>query len=222
MLMDKNQKGFSVVEILIIVVVLGLIGFGGWYVWNRNSTKKSEGTKTTQQAEAPASEAEEEEAPDPTAGWVAYSNEPGDFSFKHPATWVQAANPERCSEGLVLFAPVQESLGRCASESGGQIQVSSVPGDERPSYAFNEAYYKNKTNEAVTVEGVAGSKLSATVSGMEQEVFVGSWPDNTKLVRYVFFTKNKTYLATYVQQPTYPDALSDFNLLVTKTFKFSK
>jgi len=31
--MKVNQKGFSVVELLIVLVVIGLIGGAGWYVW---------------------------------------------------------------------------------------------------------------------------------------------------------------------------------------------
>ncbi len=42
--MNKNQKGFSVVEILIGAVVIGLIGATGWYVWQnqqKNNTKSN-------------------------------------------------------------------------------------------------------------------------------------------------------------------------------------
>lgn len=49
--MKNNQKGFSVVEALLILVAIGLIGFVGWYVWNAsksNSTSDSQ-TNNTQQ-----------------------------------------------------------------------------------------------------------------------------------------------------------------------------
>ena len=29
----RKQSGFSIVEVLLIVIVLAVIGFGGWYVW---------------------------------------------------------------------------------------------------------------------------------------------------------------------------------------------
>jgi len=38
--MYKNQKGFSAIEAILILVIVGLIGFTGWYVWN--SKKKTE------------------------------------------------------------------------------------------------------------------------------------------------------------------------------------
>lgn len=42
--MNRNQKGFGVVEIIVLVVILALICVGGWYVWQANIP-----TSTTQQ-----------------------------------------------------------------------------------------------------------------------------------------------------------------------------
>jgi len=39
--MSKKQLGFGVVEVVIIVVVLALIGVGGWYVWEANHKSPS-------------------------------------------------------------------------------------------------------------------------------------------------------------------------------------
>lgn len=38
--MRKNQKGFSAIEILLVIVVISLLGVGGWYVYHKSSTKK--------------------------------------------------------------------------------------------------------------------------------------------------------------------------------------
>lgn len=47
--MKANQKGFSVVEILIVIVVVGLLGAVGWMVYDRqNSKTKNKETVTTQ------------------------------------------------------------------------------------------------------------------------------------------------------------------------------
>lgn len=32
--MNKNQKGFSVVEGLLFLIIIGVLGFVGWYVWH--------------------------------------------------------------------------------------------------------------------------------------------------------------------------------------------
>jgi prepilin-type N-terminal cleavage/methylation domain-containing protein len=52
--MKANQKGFSVIEILIVLVMAGLIGAVGWLVYDRQKNKtdnKDTNTPSTQQAE---------------------------------------------------------------------------------------------------------------------------------------------------------------------------
>jgi len=36
--MKNNQKGFGVIEVVISILVVGLLVFGGWYVWQANNT----------------------------------------------------------------------------------------------------------------------------------------------------------------------------------------
>ena len=36
--MAKNQRGFGAIEVLLVIVVVGLVGFGGWYVWHHSKT----------------------------------------------------------------------------------------------------------------------------------------------------------------------------------------
>jgi prepilin-type N-terminal cleavage/methylation domain-containing protein len=46
--MKKNEEGFSVVEVLIVLVVIGLISATGWYVWqNHKSNTKPQSTNQT-------------------------------------------------------------------------------------------------------------------------------------------------------------------------------
>jgi type II secretory pathway pseudopilin PulG len=44
--MKFNQKGFSVVEILILIVIVGLLGAVGWLVFDRQKHKNDEQAKT--------------------------------------------------------------------------------------------------------------------------------------------------------------------------------
>lgn len=43
--MYKTQKGFTLVETLLVVLILAVVGFGGYYVWN-NQTKKDNSAST--------------------------------------------------------------------------------------------------------------------------------------------------------------------------------
>lgn len=46
--MKANQKGFSVVELLIIIVVVGLLGAVGWLVYDRQNNKNTSTTQSEQ------------------------------------------------------------------------------------------------------------------------------------------------------------------------------
>lgn len=39
--MKNNQKGFGVVGALIVIAIVALIGFAGWYIWQKNSDKNN-------------------------------------------------------------------------------------------------------------------------------------------------------------------------------------
>lgn len=46
--LQKNERGFSAVEALLIIIVVGLLAFGGWFVWHRHkTTTKPKSTTTT-------------------------------------------------------------------------------------------------------------------------------------------------------------------------------
>lgn len=55
--MKINQKGFSVVEILVIIVVVGLLGAVGWLVYDRQKSKNNEQPVT--QSSSPQQKIEE-------------------------------------------------------------------------------------------------------------------------------------------------------------------
>jgi prepilin-type N-terminal cleavage/methylation domain-containing protein len=57
--MNKNQYGFSVVELLVVAAVLGVLGLVGWNVLSRNNSKNS-GSSSTSQSQDPKSGSGEE------------------------------------------------------------------------------------------------------------------------------------------------------------------
>lgn len=83
--MITHQKGFSVVEILVVIAAVGLLGAVGWLVYDRNKSKTSDTSNTqanTQQEEA--SKKGTETAADPYADWETASFELVQASFKYP------------------------------------------------------------------------------------------------------------------------------------------
>jgi prepilin-type N-terminal cleavage/methylation domain-containing protein len=52
--MNKHLKGFSVVELLIVVIIVGLIGAGGYIVYSRNANKAATPSAAPVSSGAPA------------------------------------------------------------------------------------------------------------------------------------------------------------------------
>ncbi len=223
----KSQKGFGAVEAIIVLLVLLVLGAAGWYVWNGQQDENKSASSQTQGKNVESEPStlptqSKQQASDPTADWATYSNTAGHFSFKYPKTWVFADRPEACAEGHVLFAANSDALGRCASESFGQMIILSVNGDVRGNYKLGAGYrtdYTGVTETAATADTVNGTKQTATAFGQQG---VGVLPDGTKVVQYAFYTNGRTYIAEYTQRSTYPDALNDFESLVTRTLQFTK
>jgi hypothetical protein len=84
-----NQKGFAVLHIVLILIVVAIVGFAGWYVYKANkdtnstlnNLDNSEISITATPTPAPTIE-------DETADWKIYTSEKYKFSFKYPADWV--------------------------------------------------------------------------------------------------------------------------------------
>lgn len=115
--MKLNDKGFTVVEGLLIVIALTLIGGVGYFVYDRQSEKKSD-TKTSV-----VTEQEKAETIQPSAipqGWVEYKNQELGFSFAHPQTWgVASVSPitfEHTGKGYKVSFSNTDLEGMLASE----------------------------------------------------------------------------------------------------------
>ena len=76
---NKNESGFSAIEIVIVVVVLAAIGIAGYFVAKHVDTKKSVATAQTTS---------------PYAGWKTYCDKTvSKGCFKYPANWAFTASP---------------------------------------------------------------------------------------------------------------------------------
>lgn len=213
---QSGSHGFSIIELLLILLVLLALGFGGWYVWHKD--KKDTSDKKTTTAASTKKSSGKKSAVDPTADWTAYSSAEGQFSLKYPRTWVTATHPELCSPGILLLGADASSVGVCASESFGQVAITWRR-DGTACEALDAASWTVSATEAVTVSATAGTKTTATARASDAPV--GALPEGTSRVQYCFAASNGTTLtAAYTQLAAYPDALSDFNLLVTRTLRF--
>jgi type II secretory pathway pseudopilin PulG len=130
--MNKTQKGFALMEGLLIILILAIIGFGGYYVWNsQKNTNKSlnNADKASQSISAANSSA---------AGnnFSTYNSTLGGFSFKYPSNWMISGfigdqPPVDKLTGSETQVRVQEKADTARTENfGGDFKITdSAPGD---------------------------------------------------------------------------------------------
>ncbi len=102
--MVKNQKGFAAVEALLIVLVIGLIGSVGWYVYQNNNNGKN--NQTTEDSKSSKVDAQNDEYAD----WNTYNAKLGGFTLRYPRDWTvirdeSAADPESDPDEVFVVAP---------------------------------------------------------------------------------------------------------------------
>lgn len=129
--MKANQKGFSVVEILIVIVVVGLLGAVGWLVYDRQHSKTDDKQATTQASEQKQEvpKQETEVATKCDTAFKELKNEKIGVSFCYPETW-QTDVMDTASNHIVgtvtLTSPdykdIQSAYG--GSNTGSKVYVS--------------------------------------------------------------------------------------------------
>jgi hypothetical protein len=244
----RNQKGLSSVEALPILVVIIIIGNVGC---SRSEAGKSLGQaggaaepvaqqiqpsaggpeKAGKTVEPVQPQAGQPEKKDETANWLTHVSPKGGFSLRYPNYWavgprVNGGDPDPdCTMDTFFAAGADaELVAECASEYFGQIYVSSEEGDQRRTRKISTGIYPylHLTSQKVTVDNVEGMRETGTAMGHDDPRFdMPDLPDDTKVVVYVFYTHGRTYTAKYAQRVGEPDISRDFDLMVTKTLKFS-
>src|SRR5690348_10865777 len=84
-IMKANQKGFSVVEILIVIIVVALLGAVGWLVYDRQNNKTS-ATQTNQQGNESATSSKPKTITIPS-DWQWFTSKDSSTKFAYPKSW---------------------------------------------------------------------------------------------------------------------------------------
>lgn len=89
--MKANEKGFSVVEILIVIVVVGLLGAVGWLVYGKQKSQQdSNKTEATQPTATERTDESQQKLQIPE-GFAEYRSDELGLRFIYPKEW---GNPE--------------------------------------------------------------------------------------------------------------------------------
>lgn len=179
--MKTNQKGFSVVEILIVIVVVGLIGGVGFMVYKNHNKKPSTNSVATTTTTKPAATETKPttQAPDPYAGWKTYTSPlKSGLSFKYPADWDFTPNtsvpaPNNLggveNDSVLRSAKIQGTYGTVTN------QYMCVSIDEYSANGWDASNWtlgKELTSEQITLGG-----KSATLS-----TYAGDTPMQSELI----------------------------------------
>lgn len=84
-----DQAGFGIVKSLLILVVVCILGFMGWYVFHTKLMSNKRYTTTTISKNPMPNSA----PVDPYAGWKTYTSELGGISIKYPGDWTAPVQP---------------------------------------------------------------------------------------------------------------------------------
>src|SRR3989344_564950 len=99
--MKNNHKGFSTVELLFILIVAGLVGSLGWYVWN-NRAKKESSTQNTASSTKKTESKKSTITDGPGTDWQTYTNHTLGFSVQVPKT-ISSYNGGQCTRQTEIY-----------------------------------------------------------------------------------------------------------------------
>lgn len=85
--MKLNQKGFSVIEILIVIVVVGLLSAVGWLVYDRQTSKSTNSTLMSDTTPKPSTNTSTTPSETLPEGFIEYTNKELGVKFNHPKRW---------------------------------------------------------------------------------------------------------------------------------------
>lgn len=88
--LKSDQKGFSAVEVILVLVILALVGAVGVLVAKNHNKTTTASTTTASTTKATTPTTAKTTTPDPYAGWQTYTATLEPVSFKYPKDWTVA------------------------------------------------------------------------------------------------------------------------------------
>lgn len=206
--MKMNQKGFSLIEGLLIVIALSLVGFVGFYVYNANKDEKKNEHAAVTHADEKGEKAEDE-----TANWQELASSKGAFKLKVPDGWKLNNDPTQDFVSSSLDpADITYKKGVAPVLTQDEILGTDAP------YRFvvsvsSEAGESGESAEFVLADGTKGGK-----STEEFEDMVGN-AGIIKVHTYMFGAADKVVTVRYSVLEGDPDNIEIVEKVI-KTLQF--
>lgn len=200
--MQVNQKGFSVVEILIVIVVVGLLGAVGWLVYDRQKDKTSNSTATTSTTKADTTP-KTTEAADPYKDWQSYCDTRAKSCFKYPQGWNLQHGASINTQLNSPDAKLEKFSDSDQKYPTGQYAVQLHLGDTDSAYGTSiPSSFTTKS-----IESVSGDSQLKIVGGYDPSVNIASYSivDTAYIQKYgleVGKTSQNVVNPSFINSPT--------------------
>ncbi len=206
----NKQNGFTLVEGLLIVLILSVIGFAGYTVWNNNQDNEIEQAETVQQIDESPNESAEKAEVAISESWKTVSSGQDGFSVKIPDGWkvlnvldsnwitVRTADNTIFAKGAPAEVTGTESFG-----TDGPSRVNIIRFDD-DNFSFLDGDEENLGEfKAINVTGTKYYKKYPA----EADEGIGALP-NQQSYTYKFEFGNSTTFITYNIQVGEDDILN--------------
>ena len=127
----KNEKGFSAVEIILVIVIIALISVVGWLVYkdhHKTTTINTPPTYSKATSKSTASNNTKSAATaNPYAGWKTYNLASFGLSFKYPNTWTVTQGQPQCTGAIIVTAiPGNTELSQAATTISANLKQYTI------------------------------------------------------------------------------------------------
>jgi hypothetical protein len=216
--MNKNQDGFSAVELLLIIITVSLIAFAAFYVGSRQSEKSPEKTEAT------ITQASKTEAPTTT-----FTDQDGLYSFQLPNDWV--AEYLDNDKGFLTLRPRTFKAPGQENNWVVGVFVSPLPGsyasgeqfatfDEFKSLKLEQSADPKRISKDLVINGVPVWKYSETIkdgSPTGPPEFSGGYQDFS----YYYHKEDKRIIS--VEMRTYQHATTNYQgTKINESYNYTK
>ncbi|HEY8998760.1 MAG TPA: prepilin-type N-terminal cleavage/methylation domain-containing protein [Candidatus Saccharimonadales bacterium] len=138
---QKDESGFSVIEVILVLVIVALIAACGVVAYrHHHKTTAATTTKTSSSTKASTSKSSTSTSTSTTdayAGWLTYASSDEGLSLKYPTTWTAQNDP--------CVNPDTQAAGQC-------YQFLTPPSPNSP-YIYEVTYYWNQQKPGVPSGG---------------------------------------------------------------------
>lgn len=198
--MKKNQKGFGILPVLLIIVVIFVLGIVSFRVFQKNETSQFDEQNTSKTSVSTAPNPTENEA-----GWQKFTNEESGIQFSYPENWKsESADTVRYDDGSfggvggTLTSPNGNKLEWILQSAGGKGGDCS-PGENDLAFSEGNVCHSKEILSVEKAQDVNNSSNALYRSFLKDSLFI---------------TRTK-YLSSLSNKITYQICLDPFYTSIT-------